>query len=545
MLAHDQSAPRPSLVSICSSIAPKEQHCFYVEADSPQARSRLQRWAEQLPALPKKLGRRLQRSKSTNAAATGDAIRSPTSIAPPCEDIAESELEREDKFDLPAPQLDAFRMPVLLDAEFARITTGKSTASLTLKRRSTVKSVGAVDSQPSTPCSPRSASIFCTSPLPMTPATPTPTIASEMRVHSPVRTRTMPAVSYAQRAKVQSWHNGPVANISSQETLPGLLQRQQLEKKCSLRPRLISPASDIFLADSARCSSLTLLASAPSNGEMAPLEKADVLPSTPATMPQNIDAPHTSHKAQKKALITPLLRSSKARIMRVLSARSSYQGAPAKRDSDAAAAARMPGARPSLAATLNLSPRSSLSLGMQSSMERNCSGATAVSVESTDEQAAVALEMGLARCFKPVFELNQAQIDANERRRRQEHASALFDRLADERRGCFRGDEQAAEGKFEPATLRLTLTPSLVRGDEFAWHDDTLCGSTDDDGDDAVSALTADSSNPCASSLGSSSPRSLKKQRSLGSITRAPVRMLSKGSLRVSWIPEETGDDAQ
>ncbi|KAI8053239.1 hypothetical protein BDF22DRAFT_743160 [Syncephalis plumigaleata] len=538
MFSITQTPSRPSLVSICSSIAPKEQHCLHFESEHPQpSRSRLQRWAKHIPVLPKKIGRRLQRSKSTNSAPVGDIVKAPSRAAVPVShDIPESPMEDEDKFDLPSPQLDAFRMPVLLDAEFARITTGKSTASLTLQRQSTIRLSEVMDLE-STPCqSPSSVSATCgSSTLPLTPVSPTPTMANERECTHP----------FALRAKPHSWY-GEVSRISEdkqQEQQQQQQQEQEQERKCSLRPRLISPASEVFLADTANCSSATLLASIPSNGAIPSLDKIDT-PSSPSM-------------------------TSTARIMRVLSS-----SAASTNDKEISSvmmkkSKTTTGLRSSLAATLSLSPRNSLSLGLQSSMERNCSGTTTASIESTiigsggDGDATTAMiDMDLACCFKPVFELNQAQIDANERLRRQQHASALFDRLAEEtshrggrsNRRRFKEDT-LPECKFEPGTLRLTLTPSLVRGDEFTWSDDSPYGSSEND---TISVLTI-TANSCKNvdddgdeeedttstfnGLMSGNTQSLRKQRSNGSLTRVPHRMLSKGSLQASWIPEETSEE--
>ncbi|KAI9593193.1 hypothetical protein BDF19DRAFT_424647 [Syncephalis fuscata] len=230
------------------------------------------------------------------------------------------------------------------------------------------------------------------------------------------------------------------------------------------------------------------------------LEEVNTLPSMPAKASVQVEPSNESHKPQRKVSVGPLLRSSKARIMQALEQRSP---------------------RTSLAATLNFSPRNSMSFGLQSSMERNCSGATAVSITpSTDQEL---LETGLANFFKPVFELNQTRIDADERRRRQLHASALFDKLAASVNDCPTEDDRCFSSKVEPATLRLTLTPSLVRGDESVWSDELRYSSMEDD---EISLMTKAASN--------------------GSFNRVPLKAaLSKGSLRVSWIPEEPSEENQ
>ena len=171
-------------------------------------------------------------------------------------------------------------------------------------------------------------------------------------------------------------------------------------------------------------------------------------------------------------------------------------------------------------------------------MERNCSGTTAASITPSTEQELS--DASLTGVFKPVLEVNSVRVDDEERRRRKERAIELFDKLDASIEDGTSANELCMSLGTEAPTLRLTLTPSLVRGDESDWSDELRYNSaTSDDDDDETSLDTVDL--PC-----NGIARIIKRQHSNGNITRLQLRtVLSKGSLRVSWIPEEPSEDAQ
>lgn len=103
------------------------------------------------------------------------------------------------------------------------------------------------------------------------------------------------------------------------------------------------------------------------------------------------------------------------------------------------------------------------------------------------------LDTGLADYFRPVFELRFTRLRPEERARRHQHAAALFDCLADINPavdGASAAPAPAATtititntttAAIEPLTIRLTLTPSLVRGDrtiEFSLRAEDSSHST-------------------------------------------------------------------
>ncbi|KAI9593194.1 hypothetical protein BDF19DRAFT_171596 [Syncephalis fuscata] len=253
-ISHD--APRSSLVSICSSVSPKTQCNFELEPEHSTKVSRLQRWAEHIPKLPMKIGRQLQRTKPSTPTTAIVAIKSELNIKPKISSANEDDCQHEERFALPSPQLDAFRMPAMLDAEFTRISTGKSAVSLALQRHNTQKSIRTANCQPTLSRSTSNATISCATSFPLTPASPINTATEESSaILSPTHSQCRPVIRPAQRAQTQSWYGDASVNVRSEATDSTLTQQlrrprpqkqqQQLqdeeEKRCSLRPRLLSP----------------------------------------------------------------------------------------------------------------------------------------------------------------------------------------------------------------------------------------------------------------------------------------------------------------
>jgi hypothetical protein len=172
------------------------------------------------------------------------------------------------------------------------------------------------------------------------------------------------------------------------------------------------------------------------------------------------------------------------------------------------------------------------------------------------------LDTGLASCFRTKFELRFSETRAEERERRHQHVANLLDRLEESRSassststGSVYANSKARSSATsitswlkchsnkhkgpEPETIRLTLTPSLIRGDDDPEYDDYGDENYDNDNDDAFyhETETDQPGSPSKSSFyGNKQSNSNTRHRSQSSADQMPFDSVSYLAMRQVYV---------